>query len=328
MTQIQPPVEHRFANDSSDGVGSLGRPQSCPVCGCADYRAIRVREERFALGDEFTYAVCKRCRLVRLLTEPASMAPYYAGYSYHRSTPATSETSRGIVDRAYRFLSRILMKPLDRYYPRNTALRVLDVGCARGQFLHDLRKRGFTRLHGIEPSRQAVDAKVDEDLEIECVSLADFRPQTTFDVITLNQVFEHFANPTEMLTKLAALLSQEGILVMSFPNYQSLARHMLGSYWPGYDAPRHYFTFSPHNIKLLCGQCGLKIRRIRFISRPSQFLGGLQYLWNRCFGTRQRLEDGYFRNSRVLDLLLMPAAFLCNALGIGDMIEVHLERSR
>jgi SAM-dependent methyltransferase len=296
----------------------------CPICGCPESRTITVRERRFALGSAFTYAVCRNCRLVRLLDPPPSMEPYYADYSYHRKSASGTPRSVSVAERLYRFLAGWLMGPLDRYVPRDRTLRVLDVGCARGDYLARLKASGFCELRGLEPSREAVENRRDRDLRIDCASLDAFETSERFDVITLNQVFEHCGNPRESLLKLKGLLRPGGRLVMSFPNYRSVARWLFGGYWPGYDAPRHCFCFSSGAIRLLAQQCGMKVQRLRYISRPSQFLGGLQYLWNQCSRHKQRLEDGFFRNSRVLDLGLYPAAYLLNLLRLGDMVEVHL----
>jgi len=296
----------------------------CPICGGTEHRQIVVRENRFGLGDEFTYAICRHCRLVELVTVPRSMGRYYEGYSYHARNAPKSRPAAGVFDRVYRRLSALLMRPLERYRPRDRHLQVLDVGCANGAYLAELKKRGFRHLKGIEPSPRAVENRVDRDLDIVCTSMADFQTEERFDLVTLNQVFEHFDVPREMLLKLGALLAPGGKLVMSFPNYNSLARLMLGSLWPGYDAPRHYFTFNPGNARMLCEQCGLELNRVRYISRPSQFTGGFQYVWNRFSSRKQRLEDGFFRTSRVLDLLLYAPAYLLNVLKWGDMIELHI----
>ena len=65
---------------------------------------------------------------------------------------------------------------------------------------------------------------------------------------------------------------------------------------------------------------------IRYISRPSQFTGALQYMWNYFTGRFTQLEDGYFRNSVALDLLFFPLSYLLNGLKWGDMIEVYLRK--
>jgi SAM-dependent methyltransferase len=297
----------------------------CPLCDGSASRTITVHEQRFATGDAFLYAICGECGLVRLIDPPESMARYYTEYSYHVRRTKANDTRSRLKD-FQQAVTGILMAPLERYVPEDTTLRVLDVGCARGDYLAYLKRLGFTEIMGMEPSQEAVSNCCDTSIPITCSSFHDFSTEVLFDVITLNQVFEHFPNPLEALAKLRELLAPNGLLVMSFPNHRSVARMLFGEFWPGYDAPRHYFCFCPKNVRMLAGRCGFRVGRIRYISRPSQFLGSFQYIWNRFSSSKQRLEEGFFRSSRVLDLLFFLPAYLLNFVKLGDMIEVHLVR--
>jgi SAM-dependent methyltransferase len=295
--------------------------QNCSLCGHPAARVITVSEERLCIGDRFRYAVCGGCGLVQLIDKPADMERYYRNYSYHGTRPKAVTTRESGL---YRKVSGFLLSMTERYVPADTGLRVLDVGCARGEYLARLRRAGFARLVGIEVSPEAVTNKVDPALNILCTSLERFDTDDCFDLITLNQVFEHFEDPSRMLEKLRSLLAPRGVVVMSFPNAASLARALFGRFWPGWDAPRHYFTFSPRNVRLLAQKGGMEVSRIRYVSRPSQFLGSLQYLSNRFARNKQGLETGWWRNAKLLDLLLFPPAYLLNLLRLGDMIEVHV----
>jgi hypothetical protein len=53
----------------------------------------------------------------------------------------------------------------------------------------------------------------------------------------------------------------------------------------------------------------------------------MQYLYNRRTGSKQMLEDGFFRNCKTLDLLLFPPSYILNALHSGDIIELHIRQS-
>lgn len=77
---------------------------------------------------------------------------------------------------------------------------------------------------------------------------------------------------------------------------------------------------------MLAVQEQMRIIRIKHISRPSQFLGSFQYLYNEKTGTKISLERGFFRNSKLLDIAFSLPAYLVNALRIGDNIEVYLRR--
>lgn len=303
----------------------LGGGPLCRLCGHVQMKTLVIPEQRLGLGTPFRYGVCRRCRLVQLLDPPPDMETYYRNYSYHRRG---GHGERNFLAHAHEQLVGLLMRPMRRYVPpeRDKQLAILDVGCARGQFLHELQQQGFNTLQGIEVSEEAVRNKIDESLNVECASLANWNGEGPFDLITLNQVFEHFEDPLRMLTKLRELLSKDGMLVMSFPNYNSLARWIFRSYWPGYDAPRHFFTYTPRNITALCLKSGLRVARVKYVSRPSQFLGSLQYMFNDFVRKKQPLETGFFRNAKLLDLMLFIPCYLLNIFHWGDMIEVYAKK--
>ena len=114
---------------------------------------------------------------------------------------------------------------------------------------------------------------------------------------------------------------------MNFPNFNSLARIIGGPFWPGYDAPRHYYVYNPKSFSALAHQVGLQIQKIRYISRPSQFLGTLQYVYNYLFKKKVRLEDGFFRNCGLFDFLLYALCYILNVVKLGDTIEVYIQNS-
>ena len=297
---------------------------ACYVCGSQRLAEFTVAEERMALGQEFTYARCRDCRLVQLCQAPMDMGNYYQGYSYHGQ-----QAKPHSLPNAYLPIADVLMRSMQRYVPPaecDRDISILDVGCARGQYLSSLKSLGFHRLSGIEVSSDAVGSAVDPDLDIRCSSLEDFEPEQKYDLITLNHVLEHVAEPRQALIKLREMLSPSGRLVTSFPNYDSVARAVFRRFWPGYDAPRHYYTFAPGNIRRLADQAELDVKAIRYISRSSQFTGGQQYVWNHLTGCRDSLEGGYFRNSVTLDLAFYPMSVFLNRIRLGDMFEVHLAR--
>ena len=52
----------------------------------------------------------------------------------------------------------------------------------------------------------------------------DFIPKRKYDTIIMNHVLEHIAEPVELLKKLAALLSEKGVLLVGVPNAKSFHR--------------------------------------------------------------------------------------------------------
>jgi SAM-dependent methyltransferase len=113
--------------------------------------------------------------------------------------------------------------------------RLLDAGCASGQFLHQARQAGWL-IAGVEPS-ETLYAKAREILgsgaEIYCSILENtsFAP-ASFDAITLWDVLEHVTEPVDFMKLCATLLKPGGRLFVNVPDLDSLEARVLRRRWP------------------------------------------------------------------------------------------------
>lgn len=294
----------------------------CDICGLEEHRNIKTQEYRVGIGDCFHYDICEACELVRLVDAPLDINKYYSNYHFFKRSKGRGGVF-GLIDL---FKTKSL---LIRHYPKKKNAAILDVGCATGEYLLELKKRGYTNTTGIEPAEEAVKNKVDPSLDIRHSTLKEYNPSCRYNVITLRHVFEHFQEPKKELRRLAELLAPGGALVMSFPNYQSFARMIFKERWPGFDAPRHYFVYSPKNIALLAQQCGLKVNRIKYISGPEQFYARGKHK-ERLAGNDNEKEVKIKGKDVLLIALYIIFFFpsiIINWLGLGDDIEVYLSKS-
>jgi len=111
--------------------------------------------------------------------------------------------------------------------------QLLDVGCAGGAFLVAERECGF-EVMGVEPSRwMAAFGRAKYDLDIrDGILKHGLFPERSFDVITLWDVIEHLPEPHETLTLIQTLLKPGGILLVNYPDIDSVAARLLGRRWP------------------------------------------------------------------------------------------------
>lgn len=125
--------------------------------------------------------------------------------------------------------------------------RLLDIGSGPGFFLKTAQTHGWN-AKGIEPSRQA--AAHARGLGVEVVE-GFFNAQTAptlgrFDVVHLNNVLEHIADPIALLTLARALLEPGGLICVNVPNdfspFQIAARAAggTGDWWV---APPHHLNY-------------------------------------------------------------------------------------
>ncbi len=109
---------------------------------------------------------------------------------------------------------------MEKYIPQATK-RVLDVGCGSGGFCKTLNKNG-REVWGMEMNKDAANQAKQYCHKIligDFDSLYPSLPNNYFDCITFTDVLEHMYAPWEVIAKCKNLLSPEGVLVVSLPNF-------------------------------------------------------------------------------------------------------------
>lgn len=136
--------------------------------------------------------------------------------------------------------------------------RVLDVGCAGGAFPKAASDLGFSVV-GVEPSRWLVDyGRRTYGLDLRAGTLAEQRFEDAgFDMATLWDVLEHLDRPVELLAECRRVLKPEGVLVLTYPDYASVARRLLRSRWPFFLAA-HLYYFTPDTLVRLLRRTGFE----------------------------------------------------------------------
>jgi predicted SAM-dependent methyltransferase len=129
--------------------------------------------------------------------------------------------------------------------------KIMDVGCATGEFLCYMKSRDWITL-GIEPDENARhNAKMTYDLDIYDESYLDQVPDNSMDVITLWHVLEHVADLSGRMNSLKRILKPTGILILAVPNADCYDADLYKDFWAGYDVPRHLYHFSRKSMEKL-----------------------------------------------------------------------------
>jgi SAM-dependent methyltransferase len=202
--------------------------------------------------------------------------------------------------------------------------RLLDVGCATGEFLVRARELGW-EPYGVDLSEYAVQyAREHWNLPAERGDLLDVPyPDGFLDAITLWNVFEHLYAPLESLDRASQLLAPGGIFVLTVPNLGSLDRALFGSAWSGYDVPRHLHVFSVEALRQACAERGLEPVEMRCLyGSYHAFLLSLRfYLQARGRAGWLRLAE-FAARSRVLRVLCVPLFVVLDRVKRGTILTV------
>ncbi len=145
---------------------------------------------------------------------------------------------------------------LDLIRPLCGSGRLLEVGCARGDFLRAAREH--FDVYGVEPNPDlAAFASLVAPVHTD---VAETAPWRDFDVIVSFHVIEHVDSPRRFIAAIRERLKPGGLVVIETPNIQSIAFRIFRKHWRQF-IPEHYFFFDPKTITKLFREEGLTVNR-------------------------------------------------------------------
>ena len=129
--------------------------------------------------------------------------------------------------------------------------QLLDIGCATGAFMTVARERNWN-VKGLELGKASADyANTAQGLTVFNCPIEDFKPDSSFDAITLLEVIEHLESPRQCLLRIHDWLAPGGLLLITTPNFDSLYRRLFGAKWWVVNCEDEHIQF--FNNKTLCG---------------------------------------------------------------------------
>jgi 2-polyprenyl-3-methyl-5-hydroxy-6-metoxy-1,4-benzoquinol methylase len=136
---------------------------------------------------------------------------------------------------------------------------VLDIGSSIGTFMSVAKEFGFNP-YGMELNQKS--AKFSEKT-YGFKLFGDYKNiKIKFDFINLGDVIEHFTNPKKELEKINDLLKDNGIILISTPNFNNKLTNKT-SIKPF----EHLYYFTPKTITSLLESCGFEILYLKPTTR-------------------------------------------------------------
>jgi SAM-dependent methyltransferase len=137
---------------------------------------------------------------------------------------------------------------------------LLDLGAATGALLHQAQLQGWTPV-GLEPSEPARDfARRRYGLALLPGFLGQ-QPLPEAACVTMLDVLEHLPAPRAALQAAARALRPGGLIALLTPNWDCLARRLLGGAWDAIVPDGHLQYFRAPVLAPLLERAGLKILR-------------------------------------------------------------------
>jgi ubiquinone/menaquinone biosynthesis C-methylase UbiE len=288
----------------------------CPMCGADNYKVIAEGPDydHHCCGDQtFKLVRCNQCTFSYLNPRPTvEMLPViydvqdYCCYGYTENRPLLAAGVKRYEDAR----AKLMMEMLPNVAPAD--FKALDIGTGEGRSLFSFLDLGVpaSNLYGNDISDEVlapIKAKGLQTINSRAEEID--LPDSTFDLIMMNQVIEHVADPRRVMETCYRLLKPGGILSMETPNMDGWDRPFFGKKrWGGYHFPRHWVIFSTDTMTRMLSEIGYEQIDIQNIS------GAFVWTWN----INHTLQDWKFPKN-IADLFLTESYF---GMLIGGGIDI------
>ncbi len=182
----------------------------------------------------------------------------FDGQGFNLPAPREAERRIRLARRRLDRIGTLLQKP-------PAEIRVLDVGCSRGNFLAAGARLGF-QMEGVEPAASIAAAARAQGLTVHTGLLKDINvAAASFDAVTLFEVVEHLQAPLELVRECHRVLKPGGILVISTGNTASWTAAAMRGRWDYFHIATdagHISFFNPRSLALLASRCGFGVERL------------------------------------------------------------------
>jgi 2-polyprenyl-3-methyl-5-hydroxy-6-metoxy-1,4-benzoquinol methylase len=312
---------------------------ACIICGKNKYEKITVGHDRLCSVDGyFTIWKCLECGLYS--TDPKlsfdEMTEYY-GIDYPIYGLKISYPEQNLIvkswfinrqrEKVIDFLARISYKKLLKPSLLNSIIyivmspfrmrargvipylenpaRLLDIGCGAGNYLYSAHKRGWD-CFGTEISSETTAILINRRIaKIQnCSFEKSVYEERQFDVINMSHVLEHMADPIIALQKVNMILKDEGLLFINIPCV-TLEAIILGSFWMGWDIPRHYYHFTRSTIIKTLKQTNFEVISLVSEHNSNNLIWALKLLLENNRATK-KLSRYISIQNRLLQIIFWP----------------------
>jgi 2-polyprenyl-3-methyl-5-hydroxy-6-metoxy-1,4-benzoquinol methylase len=211
---------------------------------------------------------CGTCGFVFMTRIPTNdeLESHYKLYSY-----ASNSVVSPLTINSY----QLLLDEMEIYRKNNT---IIDVGCGKGWFLLEARKRGWD-VYGTEFSDEAIKVCKENGIKMEKGDLnASAFGSVKFDIVFSSEVIEHVNNPVTQFEQMFEILRPGGLLYLTTPNFNCYLRYKYKANYTIIEYPEHLSYYTKSTMHLGLTNAGFRKKKLLTtgvsISRASFSSGG------------------------------------------------------
>jgi SAM-dependent methyltransferase len=253
---------------------------NCARCGGWDTdRVIQTPDYELHIDAPFEISACRNCGHIYTSVRPDCNTLFSKFYPDDYICYGGKRGVDGLMDRK-RMEGQAAQRAemIKKYTGQQSPIRLLEVGCATGEFIKTCRQRFGWEVAGIEPNRRLSDALNREGYPVVPFMLEDAEiPAEQYDVVSLFNVLEHLWDCVYSLKRINRLLKPGGLAVVEIPDFDSPSRRRFGKYWFLYHLPRHLSHFTKNSLTSLMNECGFEKVDILKQFRPTVNVLSFQY---------------------------------------------------
>ena len=249
----------------------------CRACRSEDTQLLFFAENthgrQFLSDEKFGIYKCGRCKVA--FVDIDVNAQYYI--NYYEKDYYEKQVNEGLLAKIIRWLEQVSDKFRLGLIKKSgvTQGKILEIGCAKGRFLHSLPDC-FDK-YGIEINKEGYEyiKRSYSDINIFKTKLSSnfISENGCFEAIVMWHVFEHIDNPDQFAGHLKEALKDKGVVIFDVPNEGSIGFALTKRNWFHLDAPRHLFYYNCASLKKLFQKHGFTL--VHYGSNPVDYFQDL-----------------------------------------------------
>lgn len=180
-----------------------------------------------------------------------------------------------------------IKKIINFFKKRPFEIKILDFGMGWGYWCQMAKAFGCDVI-GLELSQKRIDFAKKNGIRV--INNLEEISNNSLDFINTEHVFEHIANPLEVLKELWELLSDGGIIKIAVPNGRKIKRNIAKGNWhatkDALHPLEHINCFTNKTLIKLAHEVGLQLmRQPSFFVFPMNFKSIAKFFFGRWIGT-------------------------------------------